>query len=169
MNSSVRVNAVALMLVCALGTSHASEVRRDQPAREGVALAVSQCALETGTGETSFNFARLRDLWIRVTLRDAKGLVQLNLRLTDPQGALVYEASVPYATDSTMTAVELPGAAHPVTVFPAKTLHGGVALDYALPVSGSVVTRHLSEGTWTFVAEAGGRSFSTSIDVSAGY
>jgi len=129
MNSSVRVNAVALMLVCALGTSHASEVRRDPPAREGVALAVSQCALEPGTGETSFNFARLRDLWIRVTLRNATDVVQLNLRLIDPQGTLIYEASVPYATDPTMTAMELPGAGRPVTVFPAKKLSGGVALD----------------------------------------
>jgi hypothetical protein len=32
-----------------------------------------------------------------------------------------------------------------------------------------VVTRYLSEGTWTLVAEAGGRKFSASIDVSTAY
>jgi hypothetical protein len=169
MNTSLRVNAVAFTLVCALCTLHAAEIRRDQPAREGIALAASQVALESGSDETAFNFARLRDLWIRVTLRGAKDPARLDLRLIDPEGTLIYEASVPYASDPTITTIELPDAGHPVAVFRAKPLQGGVALDYALPVSSSVVTRHLSEGTWTVTADAGGRTFSTSIDVSAGY
>ena len=54
-------------------------------------------------------------------------------------------------------------------VFQARTLRDGVVLDYALPVSSGVVTRFLSEGTWILVAEAGGRTFTTSIEVSTGY
>jgi hypothetical protein len=136
---------------------------------EGVVLAASQSVLENGSGETSFNFARLRDLWVRVWLAGTTNPVQLNLRLIDPQGSLIYEASVPYASDPTITTVGVPVAGRPVAVFRARSQAGWVALDYALPVSGSVVTRHLSEGTWMLVAEAGGRKFSTSIDVSAAY
>jgi hypothetical protein len=151
------------------GSPGAGEIRGDRRFREGVVLAASQLALESGADETSFNFAHLRDLWVRVRLAGVANPVQLNLRLIDPNGTLIYEASVPYASDPTITTMDVPGAGHPVPVFQAKALRGGVALDYALPVSGSVVTRYSSEGTWTFVAEAGGRKFSTSIDVSTGY
>jgi len=183
MTATRRGNAAAFMFVLALGSSHASaasvdnphprpgtaqsgdlgagEIRRDRPF-EGVVLAASQLALESGSDETSFHFAHLRDLWVRVWLARTTDPVQLNLRLIDPQGTLIYEASVPYASAPTINATN-------VLVFKAKTLGGWVALDYALPVSGSVVTRHLSEGAWTLEAEAGGRTFSTSIDVTTGY
>ena len=165
MTSTRRYNALGFMFVFALGSLHAraasvddrGEIRRDRPFKEGIVLAASQLALESETDETSFNFARLRDLWIRVNLPSTRNPVQLNLRLIDPQGTLIYEASVLYASDPT------------ITVFQAKTLSGGVALDYAIPVSGGVVTRNLREGTWALVAEAGGRKFSTLIDVSTGY
>ena len=160
-----RGNAAAFLLVFALGSSHAGE----NPVREGIVLAASQPALESGSDETSFNFAHLRDLWVRVNLVGMPRSLQLNLRLIDPQGTLIYEASVPYTSDPTMTTIDSPGAGHPVAVFPAKTRRSGVALDYALPVSGGVVTRYLSEGAWTLDVEAGGRKFSTSIDVSTGY
>ncbi len=170
MPTTRRGNAAAFMFVFALGSSHlgAGEVHRDRPF-EAVVLAASQLALEGGSDESSFNFARLRDLWVRVRLAGTTSPVQLDLRLIDPQGTLIYEASVPYASDPTITTMDVPGAGHPMAVFQAKTLRGGVALDYALPVSGSVVTRNLSEGTWTLDVEAGGREFSTSIDVSTGY
>ena len=131
-------------------------------------LATSRLALEGGADQTSFNFAHLRDLWVRVSLAGAANPVLLNLRLIDPQGALVYEASAAYSSDPSITSMEVPGARHSVAVFRARALRDGVALDYALPISGSVVTRYLSEGTWTLVAEVGGREFSKSIDVTAG-
>lgn len=174
MPTTRRCNAAAVMFVFALGSSHASAAGVDNPDRgrpftEGVVLAASQLALESGSDETSFNFAHLRDLWVRVRLSGTTDPVRLDLRLIDPQGTLIYEASVLYASDPAISTMDSPDAGRPVAVFQARTLRGGVALDYALPVSGSVVTRHLSEGTWTFVAEAGGRTFSTSIDVSTGY
>lgn len=161
MTTTQRGSAAAFLLVFLLGSAHAGagEIR----------LAASQVALENGPGETSFNFAHLRDLWVRVWLPATSNPIQLELRLLDPQGTLIYEASVPYASDPTITTLDVPGAGHPLTVFRAKTLRGRLALDYALPVSGSVVTRSLSEGTWTLEAEAGGRKYTTSIDVSAGY
>ena len=171
MTTAHRVAAAAFTLVVILGSSHASAATIDsgRAFREGIVLATSQLALEGGSDETSFNFARLRDLWIRVALRGTTSPIQLNLRLIDPQGMLIYEATVPYSSDPTITTLEVSGTGRPVAAFHAKTQGGGVALDYALPVSGSVVTRHLSEGTWTLVAEAGGRKYSASIDVSAGY
>lgn len=168
MTTTQRGNAAAFMVVFALCSFHASaasEIRYDRPLREGIVLAVSRVALESGSGETSFNFARLRDLWVRVWLVGATNPVQLDLRLIDPQGTLIYEASVPYSSDPAIATLDVRDAGHPVAVFKAKTLGGAVALDYMLPVSGSVVTQYLSEGTWTLVAEAGGRKFTTSIDV----
>ena len=164
-------SAAAFMLAFALGSSLASagEIQPPRRGTEGIALAASRLALESGSGQTSFNFAHLRDLWIRVTLPGAATPVQLDLRLIDPQGTLIYEARVAYASDPRITTMEVPGAPHAVPVFWARTLRDGIALDYALPVSGSVVTRSLSEGTWTLVAEAGGRTFSTSLEVSTGY
>ena len=132
-------------------------------------LAESQLALEDGIDRSSFNFSHLRDLWLRVRLKGFAGPAHLSLRLIDPQGVPIYEASVPYASDPKMTTIDVQGTGHPVAVFQTKTLRGGVGLDYAIPVSGSVVTRNLSEGTWTLLAEVGGRTFSTSIDVSVGY
>jgi len=132
-------------------------------------LADSQFALEQAPGETRFNFAHLRDLWVRVNLAGMPPSVQLNLSLTDPKGTLVYETSVPFSSDPRMKTLNVPGAGHPVTVFQAKRTRGGLALDYAIPVSGSVVTRYLSAGTWRLVAEVGGRTFSTPLDVSTQY
>ena len=180
MTVTQRGRAAALMLVFLLdfsgpsvgtagsGDAGAGETRRDRRF-EGVVLAASQPALESESGETPFNFARLRDLWVRVWLAGAPNPVQLNLRLIDPEGTLIYEASVPYSSDPAITTADVNATGRPVAVFKARSQDGWVALDYALPVSGSVVTRHLSEGTWTLVAEAGKRTFSTSIDVGTVY
>lgn len=154
-------------------TPQADAARRESPGAapfsEGVVLADSQIGLDKGPGATQFNFARLRDLWVRVNLAGMPPSVQLDLSLIDPQGTLIYEASVPFSSDPAMKTKDVPGAGHPVTVFQARPLRGGVALDYALPVSGSVVTRYLSAGTWKIVAEVGGRTFSTALDVSTVY
>jgi hypothetical protein len=171
--------AAAIVFLLALGLSHPTlatpkgdaEKRAPgaAPFKEGVVLADSRFALENGPGAARFNFARLRDLWVRVNLAGRPHTVQLGLSLIDPQGTLVYEVSVPFSSDPSITTMEVPGAGHPVTVFQARPLHGGIAMDYALPVSGSVVTRNLSAGTWKLVAEVHGRTFSTSMDVSAEY
>jgi len=164
------LSAGALLL--ALDGSHARAGSADDPrppAAEGVVLAGSPLAMERGSGETSFNFAHLRDLWVRVWLAGTATPVQLDLRLIDPQGTLIYEASVPYVSDPTIPTQEARPGEVPLTAFQAKTLGGWVALDYALPISGSVVTRFLSEGTWTLKVEAGGREFSTSVDVRTDY
>src|SRR5262245_62698361 len=100
MTTTQRGSAAALMLVLALGSSHANDIRRDRPFREGIMLASAQIALESTSEETSFNFAHLRDLWVRVMLAGATSPVQLNLRLIDPQGTLIYEASAVYASDA---------------------------------------------------------------------
>ena len=176
---------VAALIVCLLasGTPFASSAGEPAPKRErargespgaapfrdGIVLADSQFALEQGPGATRFNFAHLRDLWVRVNLAGMPPSVQLDLTLTDPRGTLVYEASAPFSSDPRVKTKDVPGAGHPVTVFQAKRMQGRLALDYAIPVSGTVVTRYLSAGTWTLVAEVGGRTFSAPLDVSAEY
>jgi hypothetical protein len=173
LGSSPASSALGLTIENQARLSKADSAKGESPGaasfKEGVVLADSQFALEKGPGATRFNFARLRDLWVRVNLAGMPHLVQLNLSLTGPQGTLVYEASVPFSLDPRMTTMDSPGAGHRVTVFQAKPLRGGLALDYALPVSGSVVTRYLNAGTWKLMAEVGERTFSTSIDVSTDY
>jgi len=170
---------VTFTLVFALGVSLASagDSHPDRRPTEGVVLATSRLGLESGSGQAAFNFARLRDLWVRVTLGGATNPaqlrtnpIQLNLRLIDPQGMLIFDSRVAYAPDPSVPTMEVPGARPPVAIFQATPLKDGLlALDYALPVSGSVISRSLSEGTWMLVAEAGGRTFSASIEVRTGY
>jgi len=167
-----RRNALAFTFVFALGWSLASAAGADRadarPGTAGLGLATSRLGLESGADQAAFDFARLRDLWVRVTLAGAPNPVQMRLRLIDPQGTLIYESSVAYTSDPAITTMVVPGARHSVAVFQAVTHRDGVMLDYALPVSGSAVLSHLSEGTWTLVAEAGGRTFTTPFEVRTG-
>jgi hypothetical protein len=74
-----------------------------------------------------------------------------------------------------MARIEVPNGLHPITVFPAKPLQGGLAIDYAVPVSGSVITRNMIAGTWRVEAIVSGMgggvsgTFSVPIEVSVNY
>ena len=133
---------------------------------EGLVLAESAFGLESDLGAASFNFSHVRDLWVRVKLSHLSGPSQLDLTLIDPAGTILYEATAEFSPDPNMATMPMPGAARPVTVFPAKQLRGGFALDYAVPISGSVVTRYMTPGTWQIRVQAAGRNFSRSIQVS---
>jgi hypothetical protein len=123
---------------------------------EGIQVADSQSALDTGTLPTQFNFAHLRSLFVRVNLAGIPRTSQLALTLSDPKGTAVYETAAVYSSDSQLT-----------QMFQAKPVRGGYALDYTIPVSGHVITRHLVAGTWVLEARIDGtRTFSKSLDVS---
>jgi hypothetical protein len=125
------------------------------PFTEGIKVAESQYALGSGASPTSFNFARLRELWVRVQLAAMPRTAELTLTLVDPSGVVAYEASVHYSR-ARMQEIEVPNAGHRVTVFPAQQVRGGFALDYGMPVSTSSITRYLTNGDWRLEAAVDG-------------
>jgi hypothetical protein len=136
--------------------------------KEGIELSYSQSALDHGLTSTSFNFAHLRDLWVRVNLVGMPNVGTLDLKLIDPRGTIAYEGHVPFSPDTNMERMEIPKALHPVTVFHPKPQAGGHSLDYVVPVSGGVLTRYMIPGTWRVEAqfEGVGRVFGQQIQVS---
>ena len=127
-------------------------------------MADSQYALDSGVAQTSFNFSRLRDLWVRVSLVGMTGMSELRLKLIDPNGVVAYEATA-YYSPSGMQELNLPNSAHPVTVFAAKQVPGGFVLDYGIPVSNSAITRYLTDGDWKLEAVVGDVSYATVLKV----
>ena len=138
-----------------------------RPFQEGIELSISKEGLDNGVTSTHFNFARLRDLWVRVNLPGMPRVGQLTLVLIDPKGKIGYQASVPYSPDPGMTEMTMPGMMRPVTVFLAKPRTDGLMLDYAIPVSGSVLTRRLVGGEWRVEARISGtgRSYAKMMTV----
>lgn len=136
--------------------------------KEGIEVAESQYALDSGVSPTSFNFARLRELWVRVKVVGVPPMSkrptddtpwELKLTLTDPNAVVAYEANA-YFSPAGMQQIVLPNSAHPVTVFPAKRVPGGFVLDYGIPVSTSAITRYLSDGDWRLEAVVDGAAAS---------
>ncbi len=125
--------------------------------RTGVYLSSSQTGLEAGVTGLDFQFLQLKDLWIRIIVPGmSTGLLELTF--INPKGEVYYEHSFMFSTDPNMKQMNMNDAPHPIDVATAKPVQGGYALDVAIPVSGSVMTRvpTVSEGDWILEAKVPG-------------
>lgn len=145
----ILVLAAALLAGAAAAAPPASH---STPFREGIEFASSEAALEDATG-TQFDFLELRDLWVRVKVRQPSRLVTVTLTFTSPSGTAFYETTLLYATDPRVRTGRINGA--PASALPAKRIPSGFALDYPVPIAGSVFQRFSKPGSWKVQAQVG--------------
>jgi hypothetical protein len=166
MRNFPRVLVLAAALVAG-PTAAAPPASHGAPFREGIEFASSEAALEDATA-TEFDFLELRDLWVRIKVRRPSQLVTVKLTFTSPSGAPFYEATLLYATDPRVRTGRINGA--PTSVLPVKRVPSGFALDYPVPIAGSVFQRFSEPGSWKVQAQVGSADapLSAPLDVSYG-
>jgi hypothetical protein len=166
----VRALAFATLLLAACPKGDAPPGPPDltaAPLHGAILLGDSATALESGMGTTKFNFVRLRDLFVRVTVPALTGLAVMKLTFFTPGGEILYETSAPFSTDPAQTSAMMGPMPHPSTVFLAKPVPGGYALDREIAIAGSVFTRDPRPGVWRVTASVEGvpGTLSTMIEV----
>ncbi len=163
MHAARPVLLVLALLVCreSAGLAPSAAV----PLREGIVFASSEAALDHGLADTQFDFLELRDLWVRVKVRRLSPLVTLKLTFTSPGGTPFYETTLLYTTDPNVRRGTLNGA--PASALQTKHTPGGFALDYPVPIAGTVFQRYPKPGSWLVQAqiESTQTSLSTPLDV----
>lgn len=121
---------------------------------------------ESGPSADRFDFAHARELWVKMRVAALNGNAQVGLTLTTPSGDTRYESHVVYSSDPSVQTMNVPGAPHPVTVFPARPSGGGYVLEYVVPIAGSAASRLPAPGPWQISAAIqGGKVLSKTIDV----
>ena len=137
--------------------------------QEGIDLAESQSALDSGQLSTRFDFSRLRSLWVRMRVAGMVGTTIVHLTLTTPSGSIFYETTTAYSPNPNQTEMVVPNAPHPITIFRAVPANSGHALVYVVPVVGTALVRYPAPGRWRIDATIDGRrTLSTQIDVTYG-
>jgi hypothetical protein len=138
-----------------------------QPFREGIELSSSESGLDHGITSTNFNFSELRELWVRVKVNGINDTSVVHFTLVTPNGSTFYEAYIAYSPDPATKSVYVPKAPHEITVYQAKAMGTGHAIDYVVPIVGTASSRYPVAGTWHLQVEIQGhRTFSTDIQVS---
>jgi hypothetical protein len=162
-----------LAIGCSTDSASQSEsvaVRGDsRPAalHDGIELSSSELELEHGLTSDRFNFALMRELWVRINVNGLGRTSVVRLTLTTPTGSTFYESNVAYSTDPRLTSMDVPNGPNPVSVFPAKRVGNGYSLIYVVPVVGTALSRYPIPGTWRVQAEIRGvKVLSTQIQVS---
>lgn len=137
------------------------------PLTAGLSFAASQAQLDRGLTSTQFNFGTLRDLWTRVQLPGMSQVTTVKLKFYTPRGWLFRSTYAVFSPNADTKTMDAPGVEHPIDVTTAKTLPGGFALDFAVPIAGSPFTKFPEEGTWQVRAEVAGlgEELSTPITV----
>jgi hypothetical protein len=120
-----------------------------------ILFASSQSELDTGPLLTEANFARQRDLWIRVMVSSMPPTTQLGLSFITPEGQPFYETNRFFSRLPQVTSTRAPGGQRPAVVYRARKLPGGYALDLPIAIAGSVFLRYPAPGTWTVQAKVG--------------
>jgi hypothetical protein len=137
--------------------------------QDGIALSTSELELERGLSSDRFNFAHVRELWVRINVNGLGRTAVVRLTLTTPTGSTFYESNVAYSTDPRLTSMNAPNAPNPISMFPAKRVGNGYSLIYVVPVVGTALSRYPIPGTWRVQAEIRGvRVLSTQIQVTYG-
>lgn len=132
----------------------------------GIQLASDERLLDRGIYATRFNFAYLKDLWVRVGISQMPQMSIVKLTFTNPKGEVFYETSSPFSWDPEMKGMNMPGMDHPITVVRAKAVTGGYLLDRAVPIGGSVFMKYPAEGTWVIMAKVDETLYTTEMQVS---
>lgn len=136
------------------------------PPEEEIRFAGSEAALDGAAAPAPFDFLALRDLWVRIKVRKPARFMTLTLTFLSPGGTPFYEAIVLYTTDPTVRVGQVNGA--PASALQGKHMPGGFfALDYPVPIDGSVFQRYPEPGTWLVKAQVDstGTSLSMPLDV----
>jgi hypothetical protein len=125
------------------------------PLTPALQFSMTEGGLDHGFVSTRFTLSALRDLWVRALVPSINATAQLDIMFFNPRTELINETHVAYSSDPTVTQMPMPGMDHPLTLFPAKPVPGGWALDYPVPVAGTAFTRLavVNEGTWTVEAK----------------
>ena len=120
-----------------------------------ILFASSQAELDTGSLVTEANFARQRDLWIRVMVSRMPPTTLLGLSFITPDGQPFYETNRFFSRLPQVASTRVPGGQRPAVVYQARKLPGGYALDLPIAIAGSVFLRYPAPGTWTVQAKVG--------------
>jgi len=142
-----------------------------RPFAEGIELSTTELGLEQGLVATKFNFAQTRDLWVRVKLAGMGRFTRLTLSFIDPSGNVFFEDYLMFSPDAnqaqTINMDKEQSPVNPTTVFPAKKLVGGLALDHPIAIDGTNFTRYPQPGTWQVRARIGDspRTFTSQFEV----
>ena len=143
-----------LLPVFAEGRAAAPSARA-VPFAQAIQFASSQSELDTGPLLTEANFARQRDLWIRVTVSKMPPTTLLGLTFTTPAGQPFYETNRYFSRLPQVASTVVPGGQRPDVVYQARKVPGGYALDLPIAIAGSVFLRYPAPGTWTVQAKVG--------------
>jgi hypothetical protein len=120
-----------------------------------ILFASSQAELDTGSLVTEANFARQRDLWIRVMVSRMPPTTLLGLSFITPDGQPFYETNRFFSRLPQVASTRVTGGQRPAVVYQARKLPGGYALDLPIAIAGSVFLRYPAPGTWTVQAKVG--------------
>jgi hypothetical protein len=137
-----------------------------KPFEAGIELGTSQEMLDHGYPSKSFNFVYLRNLYVRLKVAKMPKMAMANVWFIAPGGERVYETTLPFSPDPSVTEMTMPGVDHPMTVFQAKPESGGYDLDLVVPVLGTVLTRTFRPGAWRVESNLDGQFFSAEMQVS---
>src|SRR5262245_15022181 len=92
------------------------------PLKAGITMSATQLLLDNGITSKDFNFAQLRELWVRVTVPKVSEMPMMRLAFTNPKGELIYETTSPFTTKSDVTSMPMPGLDHAISVRQVKPL-----------------------------------------------
>lgn len=124
----------------------------------GIDLSLTESGLMQGETISSVNFVYARDLWVRTRLPSIPRIAEVSLTFINPRGEISYEDRTPYSPDPNVKQMDST-LGHPISVFPAKSIPGGFALDRPIPIAGSVLQRiPAPEGIWEIQAVIDGHS-----------
>jgi len=155
---------LAALAGCTVGEAPPSLLPSPVPFEPALVLASEPELLDLSPSR-HFNFATLRDLWVRITVPDMGHVVTVWLAFTSPTGSLFYETTLRFSPDPSMQEMDMPGMPTPITVRTGKPIPGGWALEYPIAVSGTVFTRNPTPGGWMVQARSEGRTITSDFDV----
>jgi hypothetical protein len=138
------------------------------PSVPAIQFASSQPELDTGPFLAEANFARQRDLWVRVMVAKMPPTTLLGLTFLTPDGQPFYETNRYFSRLPEVASTVVPGGQRPAVVYRARKLPGGYALDLPIAIAGSVFLRYPAPGTWTVqatVGDSGGISRTLEVSV----
>lgn len=124
----------------------------------GVTFADSRGMLMGGQSQSSFNFATLRTLFVRVIVSAVPDTTIMHLTFTNPRGEIFYQDNAPFSTagagSTSMPGMQSPSMVTPIVKLPNQKL----ALDRGIPIAGSIFQRYPSDGDWSVQAAIDGAS-----------
>jgi hypothetical protein len=159
--------AIALLLSACSSQGPLGNGMNPAPFAPGLVMSDSQEGLDTHP-LTSFNFAHVRSLWVRVTtpVKPADPTV-IQLNLYTPKFENYYEERLHFSLDPTMTEVPMPNMPYPMQVHRARAINNFVIFEYPIAVEGRDIfqKRLIPQGFWNLQATIDGQPGTFSVPV----